>query len=132
MGDDHPTDRQELIKQLGRRRAAELGVPYDPRNYAISAWVDRRLGIPPKHPTPPNIDRSVCICGLRGVVSGARKGAGPEIWRCEAHRMQWPDYAEDAIQRRRSDENYLSDGKEIPNAKERYPFFRLAGLRRHV
>jgi len=41
-----------------------------------------------------------CICGLTGLYMRPRKGGGCPIWRCEAHRKLWPDYAEDLPLRR--------------------------------
>ena len=63
-------------------------------------WQERRRtreGAPAEESA--DVERSapeqLCICGLPGVVSRARKGGGRPIWRCEQHRNRWPDYGLD-------------------------------------
>src|SRR5262249_5477517 len=53
---------------------------------------DRSAEAPPSDRADPG---RPCICGSAGDCWRPRKDGGRTIWRCEAHRDQWPEYAED-------------------------------------
>ena len=72
---------------------AEIWLEFD---RAMMEWQKRRRdrtadALPSDRPAPERL----CVCGSPGEYWRPRKGGGPAIWRCEAHRDQWPDYAED-------------------------------------
>jgi hypothetical protein len=93
-------DLQELLGKHGRydKIPAEAWAEHD---RAMAEWQERRRRRSESGPSSeiPNADRAdpeaLCICGLPGVYWRPRKGGGRPIWRCEAHRDPWPDYADD-------------------------------------
>lgn len=98
-------DLQELVARHGGydKIPPEAWAEHD---RAMADWQARRrtrsAGAPSSEIS--NSERSdpeaLCICGLAGVYWRPRKGGGRAIWRCEQHRDQWPDYAEEIPLRR--------------------------------
>ena len=85
-------DLQALVARHGGYHKIEAWAEYD---RAIAEWQERRRD----RSAAPSSDRAdperLCICGLPGVYWRPRQGGGRTKWRCEQHRDQWPDYAED-------------------------------------
>ena len=96
-GDKYPPlDKEGNLKRPAHQGGyqhitAEEWAEYD---RAMAAWQEAR-----RHPAQGAAvadDReALCICGCSGEYWRPRKGGGRTIWRCEEHRDNWPEYAED-------------------------------------